>query len=477
MVTITTKMRLTMCALGISLVAATQPSNANQWTDMFKNMLIPPSANTTTTTTTSPSTDSITARETQLANRIVDAINNNKLSPSDTQNLKVQLDQLKALEANYRARGPLGTVETASINAELTKVENSFNQMLSTTPGASVPVSSGSRPGDDYRGGYPNNDFRSGGPGNNYPGSGYSGNGYNGGYSGSGYNGGFSGNGSWNKDGDRNDGRNFDIRQANVLKRIDERAANGRLTSAEAEDLRSDYRRLEQLEASYRADGNLSPYEIDVLQRGLDSIVRELKDKSDPIASQYPEIDRKQADLKKRIDDGVAKRLIKGGDAQRLNDNLNWIASIEAGFRQSGGRLDKNEADRILADLDRLSAKIDRVSINPLQDLVTRKTDLQKRINDSASSGKLSPRASRELLRDLDRVSYPLQSATTALPPDLVNRISADLDRINTQLNSSLSYSGSGIGGSNGNGVGNGYGGNNGGDWHGHGGPRDWGNH
>lgn len=474
MVTITTKMRLTMCALGISLVAATQPSNANQWTDMFKNMLIPPSANTSTA---SPSTDSITARETQLANRIVDAINKNKLTPADTQSLKVQLDQLKALEANYRARGPLGAVETASINSELTKVETSFNQMLGTTSGASVPVSSATRPGDDYRNSPPNNECRTGGPGNTfpgggYPGGGYSGSGYNGGYTGGGY----PGNGGWNKDGDRNDGRSFDIRQANVLKRIDERAANGRLTSAEAEDLRSDYRRLEQLEASYRADGNLSPYEVDVLQRGLDSIVRELKDKSDPIASQYPEIDRKQAELKKRIDDGVAKRLIKGGDAQRLNDNLNWIASIEAGFRQSGGRLDKNEADRILADLDRLSAKIDRVSINPLQDLVTRKNDLQKRINDSASSGKLSPRASRELLRDLDRVSYPLQSATNALPPDLVNRISADLDRINTQLNSSLSYGGNSAGG---NGAGgNGYGGNNGyGDWRGHGGPRDWGNH
>ncbi len=444
MVTNSTKLRVTMLALGVSLLAATQPSQANQWTDMFKNMLVPPTANSAAATTP----DSITARETQLANRIVDAINTNKLSPSDTQNLKVQLDQLKALEANYRSRGPLGSVETASINNELTKVENSFNQMISTGNGAVVPVPS--RPGDDYRGGY--------------SGGGYSG----GGYPPGGYNGGSRpGDSSWSRDGDRNDGRSFDIRQANVLKRIDDRAASGRLTSAEAEDLRSDYRRLEQLEASYRADGNLSPYEVDVLQRGLDSIVRELKDKSDPVASQYPEIDRKQADLKKRIDDGVARRLIKGGDAQRLNDNLNWIASIEAGFRQSGGRLDKSEADRILSDLDRLSARIDRYQVNPVQDLITRKMDLQRKIDDSVASGKLSQRASRDLRRDLDQVGYPLQNANATLPPELVTKISADLDRITTQLNSALTYGGA----DNGRG---GYG--NSGDWHGRG-SRDWGNH
>jgi hypothetical protein len=77
--------------------------------------------------------------------------------------------------------------------------------------------------------------------------------------------------------------------------------------------------------------------------------------------------------------------LIKGGDAQRLTDNLNWIASIEAGFRQSGGRLDKEEADRILADLDRLSARIDRLSISPTQDLINRKADLQRKIDDRST--------------------------------------------------------------------------------------------
>ena len=350
MLTNKTTMRLALTLSAISLATATQSALANQWTDMFRNMLVPPSAATSSTS------DAITMRETQLANRIVDAINTNKLSPADTQNLKVQLDHLKAMEVNYRASGQLGPVETASINNELSKVEMSFNQMISTTPAAGVNLPPGNRIGDNSRGGYPRGDR----DGN-----------------------------SWHRDhdgdGDRVSGQDFDLRQANVLQRIEDRAREGRLTSADAADLRSDYRRLEQLEASYRADGRLTPYEINVLQNGLDSITRELRDKSDPVASQYPEIDRKQAALKRRIDDGVARRLIKGGDAQRLTDNLNWIASIEAGFRQSGGRLDKEEADRILADLDRLSARIDRLSISPTQDLINRKADLQRKIDDRST--------------------------------------------------------------------------------------------
>ncbi len=381
-----------MIVASVALILSAPPAKANQWTDMFKNMLVPPATGSTATP------DSITARETQLANRIVDAINTNKLSPSDTQNLKGQLDRLKAMEANYRSAGQMGPVETASINTELTKVEASFNQMITTGSGAAAPITTMpvgvGQPGYDSHGGsYP----IGGGPG---PGgaSGYGGAGGLGGYGAS---------------------RNFDIRQAKVMQRIDERAANGRLTSAEAADLRSDYRRLEQLEASYRADGNLSSSEFDVLQRGLDRIVAELRDKSDsPIASQFPEIDRKQAELKKRIDDGVARRLIKGGDAQKLNDNLNWIASIEAGFRQSGGRLDKAEADRILSDLDRLSAKIDRVSSNPTQDLLNRKAELQRKIDENSASGKLSQRSARDLRKELDRISYSLQDPNTTLPQE-----------------------------------------------------------
>jgi hypothetical protein len=253
--------------------------------------------------------------------------------------------------------------------------------------------------------------------------------------------------GGWSRDregmADR-DGHDFDMRQSYVLKRIDEATANGRLDAAEAAYLRDDYTRLEQLEASYRADGRLSPTELNVLQQGLESLTTELKEKSASIAVQYPEIDRKQTELKAKIDQGVSSFKIRRIDGQKLSASLAWIASVEAAFRQSGGTLDKAEADRILADLDRLNAKIDRSSSNSLQDLITRKNDLQRKIDENSASGKLSYRTARNLRRDLDRIGFSLAaySPTATIPTADIVRITAEMDRLNTGITSGLTYGG-----------------------------------
>ncbi len=552
-----------LIASSISVLSCAQPAWSNQWTDMFRTLLIPQTGVT--------STDSIAARDTQITNRIIDAINANKLSTIDTQNLKSQLDRIKSMESGYRANrvgGQLDAIETATLNAELNKVETSLNGMLglssstSTTFGASVTtnvdnfdaslaelkqritknLTTGRLTIDEARS-LTNqynrvlsdrNSFKADGtlsfdetnrlnqqidelkrnitannrdtqawPGidgqqaaqakriddgiaagkvsrteyeqlkaesnrianqesaaranglqleetlslatslrdldkrisvslNNSVGSGYGGNQYPGG---------------WQNDRDgmgNRDGRDFDMRQSYVLKRIDDGAANGRLDAVEAADLRADYTRLEQLEASYRADGRLSSSELNVLQQGLESITAELKEKSASVAVQYPEIDNKQTELKNKIDLGVASGKIKRFDGQKLSASLTWIASVEAAFRQSGGNLDKAEADRILADLDRLSAKIDRSSSNPLQDLITRKNELQKKIDDNSASGKLSYRSARNLRRELDRIGYSLAaySPTATLPAADITRLTADMDRLNTQITTGLTYGG-----------------------------------
>ena len=555
-----------LIASSISVLSCAQPAWSNQWTDMFRTLLIPQ--------TGVASTDSIAARDTQITNRIIDAINANKLSTLDTQNLKSQLDRIKVMESGYRANragGQLDAIEMATLNAELNKVEVSLNTMLGlsssttsnlpgTTYGASVTtnvdnfdasladlkqritknLTTGRLTIDEARS-LTNqynralsdrNSFKADGtltldetnrlnqqidelkrnitannrdtqawPGidgqqaaqakriddgiaagrvsrteyeqlkaesnrianqesaaranglqleetlllatslkdldhritaslNNSIGSGSN-------YGSGQYSGG------WSHDRDR-DGRDFDMRQSYVLKRIDDVAANGRLDATEAADLRADYTRLEQLEASYRADGRLSSSELNVLQQGLESIISELKEKSSTIAVQYPEIDSKQTELKSKIDLGVASGKIKRFDGQKLSASLTWIASVEAAFRQSGGNLDKAEADRILADLNRLSAKIDRSASNPLQDLITRKNELLKKIDDNSASGKLSYRSARNLRRELDRIGYSLAaySPTATLPAADITRLTADMDRLNTSITTGLTYGG-----------------------------------
>lgn len=556
-----------LIASSISVLSCAQPAWSNQWTDIFRTLLLPQ--------TGVASTDSIAARDTQITNRIIDAINANKLSTLDTQNLKSQLERIKSLESGYRANragGQLDAIETATLNAELNRVETSLNAMLGmsssttsntlgntpgTTFGASIAtnvdnfdasladikqritrnLTTGRLTIDEARA-LTNqynrvlsdrNSFKADGTltfdetnrlnqsidelkrnitVNNrdiqaWPGidgqqaaqakridDGIAA----GRVSRSEYeqlkaesnrianqeaaaranglqleetialatslrdldrristslntNIGSSNFGGWPNDRDRmgdRDGRDFDMRQSFVLKRIDDGAANGRLDPAEATDLRADYTRLEQLEATFRADGRLSPTELNVLQQGLESIISDLKEKSASIAVQYPEIDNKQTELKAKIDQGVASGRIKRFDGQKLTASLTWIATVEAALRQSGGTLDKAEADRILADLNRLSAKIDRSASNPLQDLITRKNELQTKIDQNSASGKLSYRSARNLRRELDRIAYSLAaySPTATLPAADITRLTADMDRLNTQITTGLTYGG-----------------------------------
>ncbi len=541
-------LRAALVASSISLLSASQPAEANQWTDLFRDLLAPPAGMTVT------SSDPISVRETQITNRIIDAINANKLSPSDTQNLKTQLDRVRSLEVNYRQNGQFGPIEIASLNSELNKVESSLNRMLDTTYSGTVvstnldnyetlmgelkqritasladgrlTIEEAQALKDQFdhvredRHGYKSDGVLTPAEANHldlaienlkrslannthgmqaWPG-------INGQQSvqsrkiedgiatgrilrseyenlkaevnrvasqeaqaranglqldetislainlknldqkitaslnlnnpvGGGWHG---GSGDWHGGDGSGGGRDIDLRQANLLRKIEDLAANGRLSADEAADLRADYQRLQQLETSYRADDNLSPYELDVLKTGLDSIIVELKEKSDTIAVQYPEIDLKQQQLRQRIDESLARGQIKPSDAQKLLASLKWIASIEAAFRQSGGRLDQAEADRIMADLGRLKVKIDRLAVNPLQNLLNRKADLQRKIDDKLADGQLSFRASRSLKRELDGISYSIQTTTVngRISSDNFIRISADMDRLNSRISS-----------------------------------------
>ncbi|CAN5599385.1 hypothetical protein BH11CYA1_BH11CYA1_39920 [soil metagenome] len=556
-----TLIQTALIASSVSILSSAQPAWSNQWTDMFKTLLLPQTGVTIN--------DSIAARDTQITNRIIDAINANKLSTIDTQNLKTQLDKVKSMEASYRGShsdGQLDAIETATLNAELSRVELSLNQMLglpgnygSTTLGATVStnfdnydgtladlkqritrnLSSGRLTIDEAKAlTYQYNRIVS--DRNTFKGDGtltidetntlnqavdalkrniMSNNRDNQAWPGidgqqaaqakriddgiatgritrgeferlkaesnrianqealartnglqldetlalatslkdldqritvSLNNANVAGSNDnrpdftldWSGRAGNRDGRDFDMRQLSVLKKIDDARAGGRIDTTEAADLRADYARLEQLEASYRADGRLSSSELDVLQKGLDAITSDLREKVVSVAVQHPEIDRKQQELKTRINEGVSRGRINRVDSQKLIANLDWIASVEAAFRQSGGTLDKGEADRILADLDRLSAKVDRSNTSPLQDLLTRKNDLQKKIDDNSSNGKISRNTSRNLRRDLDRISLSLAaySPNANLPQADITRLTADLDRLNSQINSGITY-------------------------------------
>jgi Spy/CpxP family protein refolding chaperone len=85
-------------------------------------------------------------------------------------------------------------------------------------------------------------------------------------------------------------------------------------------------------------------------------------------AAPWQSVNQRQANLERRIDQGVRSGELTRPEAARVRDQFRQIARLEAEYRRSGGRLTGNER----ADLDR---RFDRLS----QVVYAQKHDAQAR--------------------------------------------------------------------------------------------------
>lgn len=230
----------------------------------------------------------------------------------------------------------------------------------------------------------------------------------------------------------------FDNRKNDLLPRIDRGLSSGKLTPEEADDLRWSVRRLEQLEASYRSDGLLSPKELDLLQSGLNRILVDLNVKMNDIANTYPEIDTKQSELRRKIYLGMQSGALNSFEASKLRSTLDWIDLVESSLRQSGGTLDAAEAERLNGDLDRVAAKLNRIDSNstPGPDIPARKADLIKQIDQGVADGRLTSMESLTLRNEFNRITALEQRLARNGRLDRMDRtrILGELDKLSTAL-------------------------------------------
>jgi hypothetical protein len=358
------------------------------------------------------------------AQRLADGLATGKISRQEYNEMKAQADRIAAEESRARANG-LQLDETLALATGLdglrTKIDASLNRTVVNTggPGGAWPGPGGPRgPGG------------SAGPGGSGAGD-WGGHGSPGGWARAGH--GWSG---WG-------GGNFNSRQAELRRRMQDGETSGKLTADDAAELKYDMGRLEQLEQSYRSLHNtLTPEDLSVLNEGLNRINIELNEKLSDVPNTYPEIDKRQADLKRRVDEGVSQGLLKPFEGAKFRADLDWIASVEATLRQSGGSLDGGEAARLNQDLDRYSQRLDKAmsKAGPMQDIAARKSTLAKKIDDAAAGGRLSVLVSRMLrdqLQHLDWFQNRLASDGRLDPQDQ-KQVLTELDRINASLNQSM---------------------------------------
>lgn len=154
-------------------------------------------------------------------------------------------------------------------------------------------------------------------------------------------------------------------RQANLDARIDAGVRTGDLTRQEAVSLRSDFRAVSNLETTYRRNG-LSAWERTDLDRRFDALSNRVRferhDRQDRNAGNgWQTINQRQANLDRRIDQGLRTGKISRAEAYRLRADFQTIASLESRYRANGlSTWERTDLDR---RFDTLSARI-RVEAN-----------------------------------------------------------------------------------------------------------------
>jgi hypothetical protein len=137
-------------------------------------------------------------------------------------------------------------------------------------------------------------------------------------------------------------------RQARLEQRIDAGVRSGDLTRSEAARLRDQFRDLARLEVRYR-HGGLSGWERNDLDRRFDALSSQIRvqradwqrdwfggrDWRDSRGRWVP-IDRRKAQLDRRIDQGVRSGQLTRAEARRLQAEFREIEQREVAYRRDG---------------------------------------------------------------------------------------------------------------------------------------------
>jgi len=201
----------------------------------------------------------------------------------------------------------------------------------------------------------------------------------------------------------------IDAIQTDLLKRMTDGLAQKRLTQQEFDDIKYDFDRAASLEAYYRQDGRLEYEEalkvaIDLDRLGT-KLERSLHDRDIPV--QNP--DARQAELDKKISDGLASGKLTADEAQQLKQEFNRIADREAALRESSGHFTTDERLSLLIDLERLNTQIE-LKMNDSQTASSEnrvsgwRDAIESKISEALAQGKLSPLEAQQFKSGLTRI-------------------------------------------------------------------------
>lgn len=161
--------------------------------------------------------------------------------------------------------------------------------------------------------------------------------------------------------------------------------------------------------------------------------------------AQMVNIDARQSEIERRINEAVSSGRLSAQEATTYKNTLAQIATQEAQYRGADGRLSIMENLRLSYDLDALSRDLEahlgeRKAPPALTDVDARQTEINLRITEGLSSGRLTAQESAELKSEFDRIASQEASmrADANLSSTELLTLSLELDKLSSRLETML---------------------------------------
>ncbi|HEY9784150.1 MAG TPA: hypothetical protein V6D17_02025 [Candidatus Obscuribacterales bacterium] len=202
----------------------------------------------------------------------------------------------------------------------------------------------------------------------------------------------------------------IDRRQSEIDREIAQALWSGRMALKDSTELRAELDRIAAMESTYRASGGgLSAVEAQMLMSELDKVDKAVDARLRDGRTVWKGVEGERNDIRLALASAEAARRIKPQQLANLRSELDRIAEAEAAFKASGGGVDLAETVSLVHDLSHLRKKIDlRLGTGSdvaWDDISTRKSVIERRINMAVVAGLVSPGMAKQLRREFQQIN------------------------------------------------------------------------
>jgi hypothetical protein len=229
--------------------------------------------------------------------------------------------------------------------------------------------------------------------------------------------------------------------------RVTNLLSKGKITAAQAAKFRADLDAIAAKEVKFKSDPGGGRGERAAVSRDLHALIATL----DAATADAPAagvdssgINKRRADLDKRLTDGVAQGKIGKMELKEMRADLDSVANRESEAKQSGQRLTAGEAARLNAVLDRVDNRLNamlRDAVNYGEKIDRRQKRILDRINGGVARGKLTGPEAKRLRAEFDRIAEleaKAKASGGAIDVSEADSLRGELRKLNAQVASQL---------------------------------------